>query len=582
MSIDYIHSLDLKNSLQDFSKGNFFSLLKLVIKNSYDAYDIIQDKNLVLNLLSLKPLSANQSEIIDLMIDNRVDIGEKLTPDDESKILKVNKIWGIENQNELPYFLYLIPYLNDECTSKLLRQANFSTLENKSEIAEKLVIHFFENGFAESILALKSEYFLISALERYENKYTIIRNNEEKKVNLEELLFSKFLDNPNLLTAYSETFYNSIDHCADKWISHKLDEENKNIKQISKFIDINFDKLSDEGKERIVAETLYKTDNLQLTKEALKHFDITKIKDYKPTHIPIWINSGSHKDKDVYKLLLKSGIELFDYYPYGNKLFISSISENIYRKDVMSNLEKQGIERKEFIKLILEPNHTPGILTNNFSLLLVMGDSNFNDLINISIEDLALINKNFRKENYDKKSVIQKLELINNYNSKTFLAPTYDGEQIYYRTSIIKKEINFNLWIDNEYNLSRSKNETPHLVKEHLSLLEQLNPKQENIYNFRQDYFKTIKTMFDYYSVQSIGEKTEFYNLYMKIIDYVSTDKKLPWNDVLENLNKNSSKKDSFDEGGKLIFNYLHKISLNNTFESTVKQEKTEKIKLKI
>ena len=68
----------------------------------------------------------------------------------------------------------------------------------------------------------------------------------------------------------------------------------------------------------------------------------------------------------------------------------------------------------------------------------------------------------------------------------------------------------------------------------------------------------------------------------MKIIDYVSTDKKLPWNDVLENLNKNSSKKDSFDEGGKLIFNYLHKISLNNTFESTVKQEKTEKIKLKI
>lgn len=581
MSIDFINSNDLKNSLQDFSKGNFFSLLKLVIKNSYDAYDIIQDKNLILNLLSLKPLHQNQSEIVDLMIDNRVDIGEKFNPQDETLLKKTNKFWGFDfNRKDLPYFLYLIPYLNDECNSKLIKQANFSSVENKGEIAEKLVIHFFENGLSESLLALKSEYFLISSLERYESKYKINTNEQEKLVNLEEMLFLKFLDNPNMLIPYSEIFYNSIDHCADKWMSHKLDPENKNIKQIIKFIDLNFNKLSEEGKERIVAETLYKTENLQLTKEALKHLNISKIKDYKPSHIPIWINSGSHKDKGVYKTLLKSGIEIFDYYPYGNKLFISSICEDIYRKDVMSHIEKQGIDRKDLVKLLFSQNHTPGIVTNNFSLLLIMGDANFNDILNISLEELSFLNKNFRKDVYERKTTLQKLELLNEYISKTFLAPVYDGEQIYYRTSIIKKEINFNLWVGNEFNLSRDQNQTPYLINEHLSLLEKLEPQySENIYGFKQEYFKCIKTMFDNYSIQGIKEKTDFYNLYMKIIDYVSTDKTLPWEDVLENLNKNSSKKESFEEGSKLIFNYLHKISLNNTFLTT---NKVEKAKFKI
>ncbi len=580
MSIDYIHSNDLKNSLNDFSKGDFFSLFKLVLKHSYDTYDIVNDKDLILNLLSLKSLNHSQLEIVDLLLDNRVDISSTFTPKDDSFLFKTIKYWDLENKQNIPYFLYLIPYLNDDSVSKLLKQANFSSVENKKDLAEKLVIHFFNNGYTESLMGLKSEYFLISALERYENNYTINVNNQEKKVNLEELLFSKFLDNPKLLTAYAEIFYNSMEHCADKWISHKLDEEPKNIKQISKFIDVNFDKLNDEGKERIIAETLYKTDNTQLTKEALKKINISRIKDYKPNHIPIWINSGSHQDKTIYKTLLKSGVNLFDYYPFGNKLFISSVSEDIYRKDVMANLEKQGIDRKEFINLLFSPNHTPGITTNNFSLLVAMGESTFNDIVNLSIEDLSLINKQFKKENYDKKSVTDKLELLNEVIQKTFLAPTYDGEQIYYRTSIIKKEVNFNLWIDSEYNLSRNNNSEPHLIKEHLSLLEQINPSDYGSkYDFRKDYFKCIRTMFDYYSVQNIGEKTEFYNLYMKMIDYVSTDKTLPWNDILDNLNKNSSKKESFEEGSRLIFNYLHKISLNNTFTSEIKPERT---KLKI
>jgi hypothetical protein len=578
MSIDYINSKDLKDSLNDFGQGNFFSLLKLVIKNSYDAYDIVHDQELILNLLSLKPLHQNQSDIVDLLIDNRVDVSHIFKPKDPNTISKTKKYWGIETDQELPYFLYLIPHLNDESVSKLLKQANFTLTENKKEIAEKLVIHFFNNGYSDSILALKSEYFLVSALERYENKHTILVRNEEKKVNLEELLFSTFLDNPNLLVPYAETFYNSVDHCADKWISHKLDEENKNIKQISKFIELNFNKLSEEGKERIIASTLYKTENLQLTKEALSKLNITKLKDYKPTEVPLWINSGSHKDKTIYKKLLNSGIKLFDYYSWGNKLFLSSISEDVPRKDIMSNLENQGIDRKELVHLFFEQNKTPGITTHNFSLLVAMLDSSFNDIVNISLEDLSLINKNFKKETYDKKSPTQKLELIDYYIKKTFLAPTYDGEQIYYRTSIIKKEINFNLWIDSEYNLNRNQTSVPHLIKEHLSILEQIDP-SHSAYDFRKDYFKCIKQMFNYYSVQTIKEKTDFYNLYMQMIDYVSTDKSLPWNEVIENLNQNSTKKESLEEGSKILYNYLHKISLTNTFNNT---SKTEKSKLKI
>lgn len=575
MSIDYINTNDLKSSLNDFSQGDFFSLFKLVIKNSYDSYEIIQDKNLILNLISLKQLNNNQDEIVDLIINNRIDLSSLFTPNEEKLIKRNKNYWTNLDLQELPYFFYLIPHLNDENISKLIKQCNFHSLENKKELSEALVIKFFENGFNESLISLRAEYFLIAALDRYENKYKKLIDNKEKEINLEELAFSYFLQNPKLLVAYSEIFFNSIDGCADKWISHKLSEEPQDLKQVSKFIDLNFEKLTEEGKERIISQTLYNTKDTTLIKEALKHLGITKFKDYKPKYVPIWTKSGSHQDKSIYKSLLKSGVNLFDYYPFGNKLFLSVISEDIDKSSIASNLEKIGVNKKEFLIELFSENKTPGIKTDNFSLLLTLRDSKFNEIINFSTDDLTLINKQFKPSNYTKLNLKAKLELIDEILNKTFLAKVYDGEQIYYRKSIVQKEINLNLFIDNEYHLGNFNKNVPHLVKEHFKLLEQINPQDfDSKFDYRNTYFKCILNMFDSYSSQNIGEKSEFYNFYMNIIDYVSTDKNLPWDNILENLNKISESKESFSEGSKIIFNYIHKIALSNTFLVENKQER--------
>jgi len=164
---------------------------------------------------------------------------------------------------------------------------------------------------------------------------------------------------------------------------------------------------------------------------------------------------------------------------------------------------------------------------------------------------------------------------MNNIIDKTFLAKHYSPNDVtYYFKSTEEKEINFNLYMSKIYN----PNESIHIIDEHLSLLEQVD---FNKYDYRMKYFEIVSKMFNFYATPKININSDIYKTYVKIIDYVGTDRSLDWESVKTYLEQEKFivNQDSFSEGGLALYKYLYKVALSNVLKQS---NKIENKKLKI
>jgi len=564
MSFDYLDEKKVEKSIIDFSEGNTFPLFKLALSSLYDARKILDDQNFIINMFKNLNNYQEKMEFIDLLIDKRIKFLTEVDSNDTSHLNRYNITWGNKLPEKTPLIFHLIPYLQDGHLAKIVQDGSIYSITENPDIkllAETLTIDLFKKGFKESIISLKDDYYIFNHLNVYDKK-TFAEGKEEQT--LEEHLFEFTLNNPDLLEAFSRITYSGLDSTSDKWLNTQLEKEKKDNSAIQKFLDNTFPKLSEEGKESAIAYMLYKTDDLDFLKIALNKIGVDKIQDYKPNKIPLWLQSAQHNNKSIYRKLLRTGTQLFDYYAPANRTFLACMVDGLPRKDFKLLLEEQKIDLKSFMKDLLDSQvDSQQQVYTNFSLLYTTGESFFTDFLNFKVNDLEIYSKDFKESKYSKLKPIQKLTLISEILDKTYLAETYVPEGIYYSKHIKKAELNFNLHMSHEYHPRNS----IHLIEEHLTLLEQTNFKGKD---YRPIYFKIAKQMFDHYSSGRIHEDTDIYKLYNKIIDYVGTDKSLDWKDLNEKLNSEeiSKSKNDFQEGSINLFNYLNKVCLSHTLAS--------------
>lgn len=570
MGFTYLQNKDINASLQDFADGNIFTLFKLALSNMDDPREIL-DNQFILKIIS-NINNINKNSFIDLLIEKYIDFNAIYEEQDSVRINHYDIFWQKKKSNKSPFFLHLLPYLNDEQFSKILNKGTIHKIDEVyGKISEDLIINLFDRGFNKSIIGLKEQYFLISNLNLYDKKIFIEGENEKS---LEEFLFEKVLKNPDLLKSFTKLSYYSFDSICERWLENVLSKEKIDNNLVKSFLDKNMEELTDEGKETIIAYMLYKTENLNLLFYALNKINIKSIKDYSPKKIPIWLKSGEHKNKLIYKKLLKNGINMFDYYEPTNKIFISCIAEGTQQNDVKKIIEDQNLDLRQFYQeLIEEKIDINNNKFTNFSVLLTARAYYLKEILNISIEDLGYISNKYKNEKYNKMNDSKKLSIINELIEKTFLASTYCPKKMLYGKYIKEAEINFNLFAMNEYNPKRG----IYLIDEHLNLLEKVKTEKD----YRPLYFKFLKKLFSYYGSKYINEKTEIYNTYNKIIDYVATDSTLDWKQLTENMNTEEQKKIQIEcsDGSLNLINYINKVCLSYEI---LQKKKIEPKKFKI
>ncbi len=579
MSYIYIKEENIQEGLKNFADGKHFPIIKQLLSDS-DIDNLLNNQTLILGILKQLEKTNETNEFIEFLLEKRYNFFQSAeTLKDSIEIEAINKFWGIEFKHNHPIFLILGPHLNDESLSKIFTNYNFFNIDGeiKKETCNPVVVTLMNKCWNQSITKLIEEYFFISHLEKYENVYENPKDPNGEKINLESLFFQKTITNPELIPSYTKIFYNTIEQVAEKWLFHHLDQEKQNITLIKTFFDTVFQELSEDGKENLISQTLYKTENLELFKYAAAKVGATSLKDYSPKSIPIWRYSQEHKNSFIFRKLLANGTDVFDYNSKHNKVFILSILDKTNPREIKDYLNSQKIPFESLVPKIFEEktdNHNNK--TNNFSILLSTNDSKINPLLNLKLEDLAFKYKKFKPEKYQELSINEKLQLVSDVLNETFLKDVYANTDNYYHKSIINKKINLNLWINNDYYLS----DPIYLIEEHLNLLSQCNDKTfEKYKNMTAKYFPALEHMFEYYSFQTIRKDSPIYNMYIKMIDFVSTDKSLDWNNVLTHVQSVYDKKSSLSEGASSILSYLNQISLSYQIHN---QAPKDKQKLKI
>ncbi len=578
MGYAYIKEENIHEGLKSFSEGKHLPLIKQLLIESYSD-TFIENQTLIMGFLRQLEKTNETSEFIEFLMERRFNFFTPLqSPENISNKKALNDFWGMELKDNYPFFLFLGPYLKEEDLSKIIKNYDFFNIDNdvKQEICNPLVVSLMKKSWNTCLTNLNEEYFFISNLDRYENLYVNPSDPDGEKINLERFFFKATIDNPSLINNYTKIFYNTLEQTAEKWFFHHLEQDKQNIPLIKNFLDTVLPELNQEGKEMIIAQTLYKTENLDLFKHASAKVGATSLKDYSPTTIPVWKYSQEHKNNFIFRKLLANGVDVFDYNSRNNKVFLLSILDSTHPREIKDQLNSLKIPFESLVPRLFEEkidNHNN--TTNPFSILLGTADSKINPILNLTLEDLSHKSKKFKAERYQELSINEKLQLLSDILEETFLKPVYVNTDFYYR-SVQNKKINLNLWINNDYYL----NDPIHLIEEHLNLLSQANDKTFEKYKYMTaKYFPALETMFEYYSVQNIRKDTPIYNMYIKMIDFVSIDKNLDWNNVLTHVQKTYEKKDSLSEGANSILSYLNKISLSYQIQQ---QAPKEKPKLKI
>jgi hypothetical protein len=572
----YTSEENIENSLKLFSQGDTFSLFKLALKSIYEPR-LLKDTNFIIDMLRTGVSGDNKKEFLELLIDKNMNFGEEHKEENPSKLKEFNDYWKGALEQPVPLLFSIIPYLNDDQLEHVIKEGSIYRVTDREDIkklAESFAINLFEKGYGKSIIAMKDNYhYFFNSLNTYEAK---IYPGQTEEKSLDDIITPYAEDHPQLLPAIAKFFYNSLDSSSNTWLGKQLDKERRDNVLIQKFFDTVFDQLSDNGKEEIIAKTLYKTNDLDFTMIALKRMGVENFNDYKPKHCPLWLDASDHKNKSIYRKFLRSGVSVFDYYKGSNRTFLSVIVDgNRGKQNLKEILEEQKVDYKTFIRELFEKRiDSEGKEYNNFSLLISCGDSSVIDKLNLKFEDIANYSKKFSPERYEKLKFKEKFELLNELMDKTFLADTYVPPEYYYKRHIEKKAINFNLYINNQY-FSRN---SIFLVDEHLKLLEQVD---NNVLDYRGKYFKIISQIFDHYGTSSLETSNELYKTYSKMIDYVATDKSLDWNTLAEHLSGDGIVKDkpNFYEGALELYNYLQKVCLSHTLKPSNTPER-KKIKI--
>ncbi len=576
----YINENDIENSLNEFSKGNTFSLFKLALSNIYNQRELLNTPGFIVNLIKNLNPQDDVENYLNLILDNRCDLTVLYEETNQSNLKDFRNFWGEKISSPTPLIFAILPYLTDEQSSKLLKNNFMYRLSEMPSVvseAPELLYSLLNKGHSKTLVSMKEEcYFFDSQNLKLYDKQKFPGYEEE--ITLDELIFQYAIKNPELIEIHSKLTYSGLASLSDRWLTHHLDQDRKDNILIQKFIDTVFDKLDENGKELITAQMLYKTNDLDFLQICLNKMGVNKIEDYHPQKYPIWIKSADHKNKSIYRKLLRSGTDLFSLYPDSNRTFLSSIVDGFPRKPNLKEvLAEQKIEYKDFIKDLLEiKTDARGIQYNNFALCLATGDSSIIEHLNLNFEDLENYSKKFKVGRYEKLKTEEKLTLIEDILNKTFLAPTYCAEGVYYVKHIEKCAIGFNMFMANQYGNIQKNN----LIHEHLTLLEKVDI-QNPAHDYRKEYFKIAKYLLEPYPIRHININSEHYNTCIKIIDYVATDKTLNWQELYSTLKEERYQKDfeNYSDGAKNIYNYLQKIALSYTL---VPQNIYEKKKLKL
>ena len=578
MGFSYIKESDIENSLREFSKGHTYSLFKLALSSIYNDRELLLEPGFILNIFKTIKSEEDIKDFTELLKDKRIDFSAPYTENDPKNLETFNSFWNDKISFPCPLIFALIPHLNDSQVSNLIRDNSMYRLGDNPEVksnSANLTLSLFENGYHETLLALKEECYFIdtTSLNFYEKKKF---EGFDEECCLEDVLFTHVLKKPELIDVFSRISYSSINSICDRWLNHHLEQDRKDNVLIQNFLDNVFNKLDNDGKENVISYMLYKTNDLDFLQDALKKYGCDNISSYKPNKYPIWIRSDEHKNKSIYRKFLRNGIDLFEHYKEGNRVFISTMLNGLNRrKDFKTILEEQKIDYKYFInELLKERTDSLGKTYNNFQLCLATGESAIIDHFNLKLDDLVGYSKKFKSERYEKLKIQEKLNLIEEVISKTFLAPAYIPEGIYYKNHIEKAKIGFNLFMNTQYGMS----EKPHLISEHLSLLEQVDIKK---YDYRTQYFEIVSQILEPYYSRHMDIESDYYKTCMKMIDYVATDKNLDWKTLSELLNSESyeKNKENFSEGAKNALNYLQNICLSHTLSRSPIIEK-KKIKI--
>lgn len=588
--MSYIYQEEIVNSLNDFSNGKILPILKNTLKNLNDFREFLLNPETLLSFFQQLYKTGETSDFFEFLQDLRLNFFEPISLE-KNPSLKNKIFFNSEIKDNYPLFVILEKYLNDTALQSIIKDYKFYTFTNNvdKEFANNFLISIIDKNHKYSLQALKEEYFLFNNLNRYDDIYPNPKynpsnfNNEESEfINLENLVFHKSLKNPDILPIYSHIFYTSIEISSDNWFNKKLDENKKDTKCLKQFFDQIFPLLNKKGQEQILANCLSRTDNLDLLNYGLSKLGIPSIKSYQPEHVPVWIYSSAHNNKSISIKLLSSNVDLFDYYEVSNKTFLNVLLENTNIHDMREYLEKNKVSYKDIVKKLFEEktdNHNNK--TNYFSLLCSTLDSKVNEILNLKTEDLGYYDNYFKKTKFNSLKDYEKVEKLNKVLEDTFLKEVYINESNYYSKTIKNKKINLNSFMSSDYFFMDKIN----LVYDHLELIENLSDKkfQENLH-MTEKYFPAIEGMFEHYTVRNIKQPSPLYNMYVKMIDYVSTNPNLPWDCIAKKVTEILDKKTTLSEGGKSLLTYLNEISLQYTLKQNNLLEKNihTKTKLKI
>ena len=571
---------EIAKSLKSYSNGNTFSLFKLALDSLYNSRTILDDSKFIIDMFKNIGNDNDKISFLNFIIEKNIALDDLYTETNTEDLEKFNEYWKNSIEQPAPLLFFIIPYLQDEDLVKIFEEGKLyelSYLPNNKNLAENLVIKLFEKGQYKSLISLKENHrYFIDKISFYDTK--IYPGQTEEKY-FSDVLISFIEEEPKLLIAYGKfQSYSFIDK-SEQWLTNQLDKERRNHILLQDFFDNVFPELPEMGKELIVARTLYRTNNLDYTMMALNKMGITDISDYKPNDYPLWLYAHDHQNKSIYRKLLRSNVDLFAHYAPSNKTFFTTILDGPGYKETLDDfLNEQKIEKKDFIKKLFEKHiDKDGIEYFNYSLVSGCGDTRTLKIINLQFNDLILYKKKFAPEKFNSLTIKEQLNLLNDVMDRTMLAPTYiynSHLNNYAKESLKKKVINFNIFTENLSNNMLSSD----ILEKHLELLVQVDP---NICDYRHKYFEIALKMFQRYDFGYLNKSQDIYRIFVKIVDYIATDKNLDWKSLNEGLISDYvvNKKPNFSEGAMEIYNYLDKVCLSHEL---TKSSAIEKKKLKI
>lgn len=589
MSFDYLYFNDDEKLkvLKEFSQGNTFSLFKAVFASFDSKNSLLKDDDFILGLL--QNLDENgKSEFLDYFVERRYKLNHDYRAD-EKLFQKIQKFWNEPVPNPMPFLMAAIPFLSDENCEKIINQWEWwSTRDNPGfkEMIHNMIVTFFDKGYEKSILALKSDYSCSNQIKLDESEKEI-NPETNNPFTLGELLFNKVLDNPNLLQAYSALTYYGKSFHTQEWLMKHLEKEPIDKEKIKAFFSSNLLNYEQDEQEKLISLTLHKTKDMELLTHALSLIGCQNIYDYKPKFCPVWKEIASHQDPKIYKRFLRFGIKMFDYYEEENITFFHHFVGSLNSYNFSGELKKQKIKEQALIEgLFKKYTDKDGNKENFFTIVStnLTSNSNVSKVLNINLEkldNLGFVDRKLKDSQYKDLGNEQKLMVVEQVLEKSFFKPIFQTKNDdYYNKDRIKKEITLNLYINN---LSSYSNEDIWIVSEHLKLLESISPEKDKLHDHRKIYFKVLEHMFDSWFMRYLETSSKIYPTFIKLIDYVATDKSLDWKGLegklsqqLEKINKYGS---PLQEGGKNIYNYLQHLCLQYNLPSEPTLEK-KKIKI--